>query len=326
LLAGILAAQSDLAAALAQLSSTGDNALRAQVAAQLQTLAGLERAVTSGNPAMLASVRREVASAIAAGANISQQVRDDAQRTAAAELAAVSAVSRQQVQSLMRDMHRFDPFLRFASPEDEEAYRRREAERRAYIEEQHRRGTPEGDLNASAGAIGQMVDARAHGAGDSPEFQQRWNELVGTTQRLREQVQRSGGSTREFDQRLRAELRQTLRARGASAAEIEARLAAHPDNPLEAVRDYMRDAADIRQVEQSASLASRQVSQIVAAEEPTEDRTLSDAIARLRAAGATAAANHPDAERFAHGVNANEHPAPPAWSVTLRLALLISLA
>lgn len=317
MLARILAAQSDLATALSQLGATGDSALHAQVASQLQTLAGLERTVTSGNATALATARSEIAAAVAASTGISQQARDGAQRPDTAELAA-SAASRQQVQSLMREMHRFDPYLRFASADDEAEYRRREAERRTYIEEQHRRGTPEGNLNAAGAAVSQMADAGVHGAANSPEFRRRFEELTETTGRLRDEVRRSGRSTREFDDRMRADLRRTLRARGVTDAEIEARFAAYPD-PLEAVTDYVRSVDDLRTIEQSANAAAERESTIVAAEAPAQSQTVSEAIARLRAAGVSDAVEHPTGQAYAHGVTANERPAnlpvrPPAAS------------
>jgi DNA-binding transcriptional MerR regulator len=279
------------------------------VVAQLQSIAGMERAIARGNPAALVAMRGEIAAAALSSAAMVQQVRDSSgEQSQAAALANVSSESRQQVQSLMRDMHQFDPYLRFSSPEDEAAYRRREAERQAYIAREQARGTPDGNLNASAGAIGQMVDAKAHGAGDSPEFRQRWNELVDTTARLRDEVRRSGGSTREFDARLREDLRRILHARGVSDAEVDARFASHPD-ALEAVREYMNSDADLRQLRGLARDAIQEtLPAIVASEAPAQTQTMSEAIARLRAAGVTAAADHPVAQEYAHGVAINDRP------------------
>jgi hypothetical protein len=48
-------------------------------------------------------------------------------------LVEAASASRQQVTALMQDMHRFDPYLHFASRDDGDAYRNREAERRTYI-------------------------------------------------------------------------------------------------------------------------------------------------------------------------------------------------
>jgi hypothetical protein len=315
LLARLLNAQADLEPALAQLHQGGDAALIAQGEAQRDTLAGLQRALATSGPANLTAIRAAITAAISASAGFTQQARGSAVQTEAAELAATRSESRQQVQSLMRDMHRFDPYLSFASPEDEAAYRTREAERRAYIEREHARGTPEGDLNASGAAVGQMVDADAHGAGRSPEFRQRWNELAGTTARLREQVARSGGSTAQFDERLRGELRATLRARGIADSEIDARLAAHPGDPLAAVQDTMRSADDLRAIDRSVSQIGYRESMptpaaptiVAVANQPFVAVGMNDIVAELRAAGITAAQQPTDHE-FAHGVTGQERP------------------
>lgn len=316
MLAHLLGAQADLEASLALLRQSGDAGLIAQGETQRSTLADLQRALASAGPANLTAIRSAIAAAVSASTGLSQQARGAALQAEAAELAATRTESRLQVQSLMRDMHRFDPYLAFASPEDEAAYRNREAERRAYIEQQQARGTPEGDLNASGAAIGQMVDAQAHGAADSPEFRQRWDELAGTTARLREQVARSGGSTREFDDRLRGELRATLRGRGVSDTEIDARLAAHPGDPLAAVRDYMRSEDDLLAIDRSISQIGRHESiatapppvVVAVAEQPAASVSMADVMAEFRACGITPA-DHQPGEAFAHGVAACERPA-----------------
>ncbi|MEI9927610.1 MAG: hypothetical protein WDN44_07765 [Sphingomonas sp.] len=73
-----------------------------------------------------------------------------------------------------------------------------------------------------------MADAKAHGA-SGPEFDKRWSDLVTATDHLREQVRASGGSTKEFDDHLREDLRRILKSKGLSDTQIDAQFAAHPD-------------------------------------------------------------------------------------------------
>lgn len=270
----------------------------AEAEAQRQSLAGLLRRLNAAKPEDLPALRAHIAAASAAGAHLAQQAAPATRPTEQMELDAARDASRQQVRSHLRDMHRFDPYLQFASAEDEEAYRRREAERRAYIEQQHARGTPQGDLNAAGAAVNQMVDAQAHGADRSPEFRQRFDELVDTTAQLRERSRSLGYATTEFDDRLRDGLRDAMRQRGLSEAESEARLALHPGDPLQAVRDHMRNAAAAPHAAISPPV-----------------QTVEQAMAEFRAAGIVTA-ERASGEPPAHGLAANERPAPgPAGRV-----------
>ena len=272
---------------------TDDPETRQNMVNTLAQVSGIEAFLAAGNVSslnitdLLRFLRAEIAVEVA---NMTGRPTTS-QRAEAAALAAASAASRHQVQSLMRDFHRFDPYLQFASAEDEVAYRSREAERRAYIEAQHTRGTPAGDLNAAGAAIGQMVDAQAHGAARSPEFPARFNELTESTERLRGQLQRSGESTREFDDRLRQDLRRAMRARGLTDQQIEARFAAHPDNPLAAVRDIGGNG--------------HPAAPAMPATAPVQN--IADAMAEFRAAGIVAS-DHMQGDSPAHGLAANDHP------------------
>jgi hypothetical protein len=69
------------------------------------------------------------------------------------------------------DKHMFDAYLHFKSPEDEKAYREREAERKQAIEKSQTENTPAGDLRAGELAEAQLKDAGEHGADRSPEYQ-----------------------------------------------------------------------------------------------------------------------------------------------------------
>jgi hypothetical protein len=210
-----------------------------------------------------------------------------------------SAATRDEVKSLEQDMfeHKiFDAYLHFSSPEDEAAYREREAEAHKYIDQQLARGTPEGDLNAGGGLQGQMLDAHAHGAGDSPDFMPRWNALAEKTQRQRTAMRAAGQSTEEYDRNLKASVRRFLKDEAhLSDAEIDKRLAEVAD-PLDAVKPYLKDDKESRHLEKmtttmavAAHTAASALPRVVASDDtPTEAPTTItvDAVtAKLKAAG-----------------------------------------
>jgi len=265
LLGKLLAAQAELAATLADLRRSAgegtDAGLIAECEDQRVALLALQQGLASASPAALQTMRREVAAAIGASQAVLQQVRVATAGAAgeSAQLAAASAATRREVQSLHADLfeHRiFDGNLRFTSNEDEEAYRRREAEVRKDMEQQLAANTPEGNLNAAGAAMGQMLDAHAHGAGNSPDFLPRWNRLVDTTHKHREALRTEGRSTEEFDRNLGSSVRRYLRDKGLSDAEIEAKLAVVTD-PLDAVRPYLRTEQDMESLGESMNFANR---------------------------------------------------------------------
>lgn len=119
-------------------------------------------------------MRSEVMAFVAASQATAQQTRSAVAAAQAAEVAlhAASERAHREVTDIADDLFGkkiFDPYLRFASAEDEEAYRRREADRQAYIAEQLAKGTPEGNLNAANATVAQLEDAGAHGADRSPD-------------------------------------------------------------------------------------------------------------------------------------------------------------
>ena len=232
----IAAAQFDIESAIAEVMRSGADV--SALANQAQSLQQLQKQIGSAGATTLISLRAEIAGAVATTQAVTQQARTvaaTAAQAAAEALGAASANSRASVNAIMRDMHRFDPYLQFASAEDEAEYRKREAERRAYIDAQHAKGTPEGNLNAAGAAIGQMADAKAHGAGNSPEFERWSNELTNTTTKLRDAARQSGLSTEEFDRNISADYRRISKAQGLSDAEINARLATHDGDALKAI-------------------------------------------------------------------------------------------
>lgn len=308
LLGTIDAAQFDIANAIAELARGGADV--SALTNQSQALLQLQKQVGNANLGGLVAMRTEIASAVALTQAIAQQSRTSATTAeqATASLATVSAETRRAVQSISNDVFErklFDPYLEFASAEDEAAYRKREAERQQTIAAELAKHTPAGDLNAAGATIGQMTDAKAHGAGNSPEFESRWNELVATTQRLRDEIVRSGGSTKEFDDKLRDDLRTIMKSKGLSDAEIDARLAAHADNPLEAAKDFVGET-EIQRLSNDTvvtrELKPEQAMSIEAVETPLPRRDSTDFMAKFRATGVTVEEH--SAEDYTHGVNA----------------------
>ena len=219
-------------------------------------------------------------------------------------LAATSAESRSEVQSLSHDVftdHLFDAYLRFSSPQDEADFHKRSAEAQKYIDRQLARHTPEGDLNADGGMIGEMLDLHAHGAGSSPDFMPRWNSLVEKAERQRAAMRANGQSTDEFDRNLKDSVRRFLKAKGLSDAEIDQRLAA-TDDPLKLVKPYMANDDASRKLEDKLDLTTQRTTgpqslpQVVASDETTtpavpQTSDLDAISARLKAHGVQIADN-----------------------------------
>lgn len=103
-------------------------------------------------------------------------------------LATASQAARAAVTSFEDDYYKkrkFDAYLHFSSPEDEEEFRRREAERKAEIDKAHALHTPEGDLRAAHLAVDQMRDAGAHGADASPDYRPGLDKIMGAVSDLK---------------------------------------------------------------------------------------------------------------------------------------------
>lgn len=143
---------------------------------QLSRLGGLHQRIEQMHGGGLAAIRAEVMATVAASQAMSQQARTSTVSAQAAEAAlhAASEEAHRNVTTFMHDFYErkiFDPYLRFASPEEEEAYRKRETERERAIKTALAEGTPQGNLRANDLAIAQLEDAGAHGADASPEYQ-----------------------------------------------------------------------------------------------------------------------------------------------------------
>lgn len=282
LLGTIAGAQFDIDSAIAELARSGADV--SALTNQRQSLQQLQKQVGSASLTTLARLRAEIADAVATTQTLAEQGRaiaTTAGQAAAEALATASANSRAQVTSIMRDMYRFDSHLDFASAEDAAAYRKREAERRAEIEAALAKATPESTLKASGLTVGQLLDAKAHGADDSPEFDATFNKATETWRTQRAAVAGAGISTKEADQALTHDVRRYLAQQGLSPAQIEARLAVSAD-PLDA-------AASLQQTE--AKPLSAKPPEVVAvpnqpkgsnAAQPSE---LDDVMAALKAAG-----------------------------------------
>lgn len=243
LLGRVAGAQIELERLMASLRAAA-TPIPADIIAQQGDLAALIRDIATARPADLATLQATVASAVTNVATAAAQQSQSAQGDRTAALADAAEASRKAVQSALDYTSSLD--LQFKSAEDERAYREREATRRAYIEAEQAKHTPQGDLNASNATIGQMADAKAHGA-SGPEFDKQWNTLVVSNEQLREATRANGISTQESDNRLRDDLRRVMKAKGLSDAQINAQFAANPD-PLDAAKAYAQgDTAELRQ-------------------------------------------------------------------------------
>lgn len=250
MLGHITAAAFELEARLAEIARAAGGANGAgEAKAQLAQLTALSRSVSTASPAALAAIRTEVTANLAAASNLAHQMRTETatgQSAHAAQIAAINASTRNTVETLGNDLYErriFDPYLKFDSPQHEADYRKREAETQRYATEQLAKNTPEGNLNAGGAVAGQMLDAEAHGAGESPDFAPRWNQLRDQLSKQRLLVEAEGLSTEEYDRNMQSSVRRFLKAKGVSEAEIEAKLKATAD-PLDAAQPYLTSAKD----------------------------------------------------------------------------------
>ncbi|WP_257386360.1 hypothetical protein [Tahibacter caeni] len=250
LIGRLTAASFELEARLAEISrAAGVAGGVGEARAQLAQLTALSRSVATASPASLATLRTEITANLTAATNLAQQIKTEAttgQAARAAEFAAINADTRRTVESLSADLYErriFAPYLKFDSSQDEADYREREAERQRYIAEQMAKNTPQGNLNAGGAVAGQMLDAETHGAGESPDFAPRWNELREQLRKQRRTVESEGLSTEEYDRNLRANVHRFLAAKGVPEAEIDAKLKAATD-PLDAAQPYLATVKD----------------------------------------------------------------------------------
>jgi hypothetical protein len=175
-----------------------------QARGRLIALASLRDQLANGSSTKSpAALRAEVAATIAAVQSYAAEVRSAAtnsqaqQQGSQAALMQATADARQAVRSASDDIFGrkiFDPYLRFASAEDEEAYRKREADRKAEIDHAMAEKTPQGTLRATDLTIDQLRDAGAHGAARSPKYQPELDSLLKARGTLATQIDASRGT------------------------------------------------------------------------------------------------------------------------------------
>ena len=312
LLGQVVGAQFELERALAEMPV----AARAEGTQQLASLKALQRQIGSANPAMLHALRTDIATAVAIARAATQQGQSAATTTeGTVMLAEAASASREQVAAAMENMHRYDSFLQFGPGDSEADYRQREAERRRYVDAEQAKHTPTGDLNAAGGAMGQMVDAKAHGAGNSPEFKAQWDALAETTEKLRAQLVREGKDVSQFDQRLRDDLRTIMRTKGVADKDIDALFAAHGDSPLEGAKAIVNDGSDFQRLnvaigKNGAESMDAPITTSVRST-PTMALDVNDVMAEFRTTGTITAELRPEST-YAHGLGKAERPTTSA--------------
>jgi hypothetical protein len=298
-----------------------ENQAAAVLSAALAQVNAIDRAIAVSRDPRLASVREralEVVSevrsalesgdltasslaALAASVNIGEETAslvaesESAAIPAKVELASASieshgTVSRMAVDLL--DKHEFDADVaRHTHGAEFEAFRKREADAEKFIRQQLALGTPEGDLNASGKMQGYLLDADAHGAGDNPDFRKKWDELMQKTERLRESMRAAGRSTEEYDNHIREDVAQFLKAKGVSDAQAREALAKSKD-PLDAVKPHLNGDTESKKLANDIRLstdAKKGSTNTIVANDSAEKQPLTidvDAMnARLAAAG-----------------------------------------
>jgi hypothetical protein len=238
-------------AELAEVGSRATGAAARELASAISSVAQAEQeleAAATGN-SISGSTLALLNGVVQIAANAVQSASAAESRApGAGELAAVSAEMHRVVQDASRDIFDrkiFDSYLRFGSKEEEEEYRRQEAERKAEIDKLLKENTPESNRRAAALTLQQLDDAGAHGATASPQFaplRQRVAERAQQYDAIRTQSNaRSGSEYRKAnDDAAHHDMRTELKRRGVPEAEI-ARVLASSD-PARAMARYMTAA------------------------------------------------------------------------------------
>ncbi len=167
----IAAAQIDIANAIAELARSGADS--SSLNNQSHALQQLQKQIGSANLGSLLALRSDVTIAATSATALANQATSTAASAAANTNLTPSQRTRANIEALSRDLSEkrvLDPYLQFASAEDEEAYRKRERERDAEVKRALALRTPEGDRRATELVEDQLRDADAHGAERSPDF------------------------------------------------------------------------------------------------------------------------------------------------------------
>jgi hypothetical protein len=318
--ARIAAVMAEIEAGLAENSRAAGGASGAGDAqAQLAMLATLQSAITSAQPAALPVLQAKLAWSLPAAQNTVAQMRAaTAQATIqAAELASTSEASRRTTRAIADDLFErriFDPYMKFGSDADEAQYRQREADARRYIDDQLAKNTPTGTLNATSAVAGQLLDAHAHGAGDSADFAPRWNEITQALDKQRSLMRAQGLSTEECDQNLRDSVRRYLAGKGLSPDQIDAQLRQSAD-PLDAAKPYLRSERDVQALQtavETQAVAELPKVVTVSAQSPGASAEFEALTASLQARGVVVT---DDTVPIGHGVKAATKSGSPVHGV-----------
>ena len=164
-----------LEAAIAELGlSMAGSAALDDTRAQLSALIALRQQLGHATGGALTGMRGEVIAAASGAAALAHHVTanaaNDTQRHHLAAHAKEARAAIENLGSALFEQRVLDPYLQFASAEDEEAYRRRERERKEVYDKAMALGTPEGLLAANRISREQVADAKAHGADRSPDL------------------------------------------------------------------------------------------------------------------------------------------------------------
>ncbi len=207
--AQVASAQSDIESHLATLRDAvargGNSAALAQATDQLTNLSRLQKRIGGSDIANLAAIRGEVADSVDATQTLVQTAASQgtARQSAQVELFAASAAAERSVRDFEKDFYErriFDPYLKFTSKEDEEAYRQREEARRKAIEDARNEHTPQGELRAVNLSIDQLKDAGAHGADRSGEFKPLLDDLTSKHDALASAINAKRTTATQIDQ------------------------------------------------------------------------------------------------------------------------------
>ncbi|WP_152528008.1 hypothetical protein [Sphingobium lactosutens] len=222
----------------------------------------------------------------------------------------------------MRDLRQYDGLLQFENDAERDAYRQREEDRRKQHDAGIAEGGPEGALKASGAAYGQAVDLAVHGGSADPALMRRVDELAASTAALRAGMIRDGKDVSKFDENMRDDLRAIMRSKGKSDIEIDALLAAHPDNPMDAMKAFVQQdlasitqqeleivAIKVRENQQDMTIQPEADAVIEQQSSPDASKAMVDIAAKLRAAGVR---NTPQPEESSpyHGMSARVPSSP----------------
>ena len=197
LVADLTGAQGDLSSSLIEQrnSASPDPSAIAQGEQQLAAILAAKQKLATAGPGAAGRLSAEISGIIASAVSAARTIQTAAASNGGATtLAAASQAAREAVsdfQDAYFKQRKFDPYLTFASEEDERTYRKREEERQRQIEQARAQGTLEGDKRAADLALDQLRDAGAQGADRSPDFAPLYDKLTSASGALAAQLEAS---------------------------------------------------------------------------------------------------------------------------------------